>query len=408
MKILHTSDWHLGQRLLQNDRQEEFAMAFDWLLQTIEQEQVDVLLVAGDIFDIGNPPNQARKLYYNFLSQLMQSSCKHIIITSGNHDSPAMLNAPKALLQAFNIHVVGAYTGSLEDELIVIENEQGVAELVVAAVPFLRDRDLRVSVAGESLDQRNERLQAGLAAHYEALAELCKPYKEQGALAIAMGHMYAKGAVAADKQDNIYLGNRENMDAGQFPALFDYVALGHIHRAQKVEQQEHIRYSGSMIPLSFSERADNKVVLLLETEGQNIQSIQSIAIPVFRRLKSIEGDLEKVQKDLERFVSSKERLLTPWVEVLVHTQEYIAQLDKLLSDFTDKMPIELVKIRVQKNYQALKVPTTSLPDLEDLAVDDVFKKRCESQGDIQPEQLDTLMTSFRELKEWMKEKQDSE
>ncbi|MEL7220922.1 MAG: exonuclease subunit SbcD, partial [Bacteroidota bacterium] len=107
MKVLHTSDWHLGQKLLQLDRQEEFALALDWLLEVIIAEQIDVLLVSGDIFDIGNPPNQSRELYYNFLRRLLNSECRHVVITGGNHDSPAMLNAPRELLAAFNIHIVG-------------------------------------------------------------------------------------------------------------------------------------------------------------------------------------------------------------------------------------------------------------------------------------------------------------
>ena len=117
MKIIHTSDWHLGQKFLYNDREAEHQMALDWLLDTITQNEVDGLVVAGDIFDIGNPPNYARRMYYRFLTQLIHTSCRHVLITGGNHDSPAMLNAPRELLQALNIHVVGAATENLEDEL---------------------------------------------------------------------------------------------------------------------------------------------------------------------------------------------------------------------------------------------------------------------------------------------------
>ena len=232
MKILHTSDWHLGQRLLQMDRHEEFRMALDWLHSVIEKEKIEVLLVAGDIFDIGNPPNQARQLYYRFLRRLLNSTCRHIVITGGNHDSPAMLNAPRELLESFNIHVVGAATDNIEEELLVLKNDKGEEELIVAAVPFLRDRDLRITKVGEEQQSRQARLQEGLQQHYQSLAELAQPYADQGLPIIAMGHLYAKGSVASDKQDNIYVGNRENMEAGQFPTVFDYVALGHIHRAQ--------------------------------------------------------------------------------------------------------------------------------------------------------------------------------
>lgn len=407
MKILHTSDWHLGQKLLQNDRHNEFEMALDWLLQTIEQEKVDVLLVAGDVFDIGNPPNQARQLYYDFLGKLMRSSCRHIVITGGNHDSPSMLNAPKALLASLNVHVVGAFSGDLEDELIVLKDKNNTPELVVAAVPFLRDRDLRVSMAGETQQDRNNRLQAGLTQHYEDLAQLASKYKKANIPFVAMGHLYAKNAVAADKQDNIYLGNRENIEASQFPALFNYVALGHIHRAQIVGGEEHIRYSGSLIPLSFSERGDVKGVYLLETKQKDISSIKSIKTPVFRRLKSITGDLEKVQKALERFAATNDSHLTAWVEVSVETDTYIPQLDELLRSFTENMNLELVKIRINRPYLSLSNEKAVMPDLEDLAIDDVFKKRCESYGDITDDQLNNLMETFSELKVWMNEKEEA-
>lgn len=403
MKILHTADWHLGQRLLQNDRTEEFRRALDWLLDTIRVEAVDVLLVAGDIFDIGNPPNQARQLYYNFLKQLLTSGCRHVVITGGNHDSPAMLNAPRELLQALNIHIVGAATGNLADELILLRDQDQKLEAVVAAVPFLRDRDLRTAQLGETETDRQSRLQQGLTRHYAELAALAAPYTEQAVPILAMGHLYAKGAVAADKQDNIYVGNRENMEASQFPELFHYVALGHIHRAQKVGEAAHIRYSGSLMPLSFSETADNKIVYLLAFEGDQLQEIRPVEVPVFRRLKTIQGSLEKVQESLERFAAKPDRLLTPWVEAIVDTEEYVPQLDQVLRTFAEKMPLELVKIKINRPYQDLATSAVDLPDLEYLEVEEVFLRRCQSQGELSEEATEKLLTTFRELQDWMKE-----
>jgi DNA repair protein SbcD/Mre11 len=404
MKVLHTSDWHLGQKLLQLDRHAEFVMALDWLLKTVESEAVDVLLVAGDIFDIGNPPNQARQLYYNFLRRLLASTCRHIVITGGNHDSPAMLNAPRELLQAFNIHVLGAATDNLTDELVVLRNEQGEPEMVVAAVPFLRDRDLRISRAGENQQERTERLQQGLADHYQQLAELARPWEDKNIPIIAMGHLYAKGAVAADKQDNIYVGNRENMEAGQFPGLFSYVALGHIHRAQKIGGTEHIRYAGSLVPLSFSETKDEKLVHIVHFTGAAVTQIEALAVPTFRRLKTIQGDLERVQASLERFAARDQEELTPWVEVIIDTQSYQPQLDQLLRDFVADMRLELVKIRINRPFESLTTSVADTPDLEYLEVEEVFQKKCASQGDLDEKQLAELTLTFRELQSWMIER----
>lgn len=397
MKILHTSDWHLGQRLLQMERHDEFAAALDWLLLTIAEQAVDVLLVSGDVFDIGNPPNQARQLYYSFLRRLMATPCRHVVITGGNHDSPAMLNAPRELLQAFNIHIVGAATGELADELIVLKDAQGHTELVVAAVPFLRDRDLRTTLAGEGIADRQARLQTGLTGHYQALAELAQPYRAQGIPVVAMGHLYAKGAVAAEKQDNIYIGNRENMEAGQFPELFDYVALGHIHRAQLVEGAHRVRYSGSLVPLSFSETADDKQVFVLTFTDGALADVARVDVPVFRRLKTIQGSLEQVQESLERFAAKPDRTLTPWVEVIVDTDVYLPQMGRLLQDFCKEMPIELVKIRINRPYETFATDLAAVPDLEDLDVEEVFRQKCLAQGMATDEVLADLLDTFKEL-----------
>lgn len=406
MKILHTSDWHLGQRLLQLDRHEEFRLALDWLLEVVQTEQIDVLLVAGDIFDIGNPPNQSRQLYYNFLRQILQTDCRHVVITGGNHDSPAMLNAPRELLEGFNIHVLGAATDDPQDELLVLSQSDGTTELVVAAVPFLRDRDLRISRVGESIQSRQDRLQTGLTNHYEQLAALAAPYKEQGVPVIGMGHMYAKGAVAAERQDNIYVGNRENMEASQFPEVFDYVALGHIHRAQMVGGASRIRYSGSLVPLSFSETQDEKQVWILHISEGAIKDIESKPVPTFRRLKTIQGSIEKVQQSIERFAAKTDRQLTPWVEVVVEAEEFIPQLDQVLRDFCEGMPIELVKIRIDRPFVPITTQLADAPDLEELAVEEVFIQKCQSMGVQEEEQLDALVHTFRELQDWMQEQED--
>ena len=192
MKILHTSDWHLGQKFLTNDRKAEHEMALDWLHETIILEKVDILIVAGDIFDIGNPPSYARTLYYRFLTKLQGSPCRHIIIIGGNHDSPAMLNAPKELLEILNVHVIGAATGDIEDEIITLLDEKGDLEAVIAAVPFLRDRDIRQSVTGETGLERMAKVQAGIINHFKEAGKAVAPYTKKNVPILATGHLYAK------------------------------------------------------------------------------------------------------------------------------------------------------------------------------------------------------------------------
>jgi exonuclease SbcD len=160
MKILHTSDWHIGRTLYGRKRYEEFEAFLTWLAETIQQNEIDALLVAGDVFDTSAPSNRAQELYYRFLCRVAASCCRHVVVVAGNHDSPSFLNAPKELLKALDVHVVGSSTESLEDEVLVLRNDQDTPELIVCAVPYLRDRDIRVAEAGESvivpMDNLNE------------------------------------------------------------------------------------------------------------------------------------------------------------------------------------------------------------------------------------------------------------
>ncbi len=405
MKLLHTADWHLGQRFLFNDREEEHQLALDWLLDTIKNEEVEILIVAGDIFDINNPPNYARAQYYTFLTRLLQTNCRHIVIVGGNHDSPSMLNAPKALLSALNIHVVGAVATNLSEDLLLLRNEAEEIELVIAAVPFLRYRDLDVSITGEGGHERIARIQAGLVKHYQKMADLAAPYRSKNVPIIATGHLYATGATAAEKQDNIYIGNIENISAEEFPALFDYVALGHIHRPQIIGGLNHIRYSGSILPLSFTETQDTKSVYLIETNGSEISTINAKALPVFRRLKTIAGSLQKVKEDLRRFADKDRDGLRPWVEVIVETDQVIPQLDQELKAFTADMGIDILKVKLKRNYQPIAIQYENSPDLNDLDALEVFTKKCESFGS-PPDELEELLNTFKELQNWMKEKEE--
>ena len=167
MKILHTSDWHLGRSLYGRKRYEEFSAFLDWLAQTIEDEKVDALLVAGDVFDTSTPSNRAQELYYRFLCRVAASCCRHVVVIAGNHDSPSFLNAPKELLRALNVYVVGSMTDDLADEVIPLldcglQNEDSKTggntseiniqkSVIICAVPYLRDKDLRTVEPGETM-----------------------------------------------------------------------------------------------------------------------------------------------------------------------------------------------------------------------------------------------------------------
>jgi exonuclease SbcD len=405
-KLIHTADWHLGQKFLSKDREEEHKLALEWLLNTISEERADLLIVAGDIFDISNPPNYARQLYYNFLTRLRNSCCRHVILIGGNHDSPNMLNAPRELLRFLNVHVIGCATEDPTDQIIPLHSPEGELEAVVAAVPFLRDRDIRLSIAGEKAAERLERTRQGIFQHYQKMAELTAPYSKKNVPLITTGHLYAKGAKAAGDQNNIYVGDMENIRAGDFPELFDYVALGHLHRSQMVEKKHPVRYSGSLIPLSFSEIVDTKSILSVSFSKKGGKpKINEIPVPVYRPLLRVSGSFESVKGDLSRLAEElKAKAQAPaWVEIILDASVNEPQIDQQLREFVEEMPLEILKVRSLRPHAALDQLSEAEVSLDELSPLEVFRKKLESL-DEESIDADLLEQTFLELQEWMKEK----
>ena len=250
MKILHTSDWHIGSSLYGRKRYDESEQFLRWLVETIENHSVEALLVAGDIFDTSTPSNTAQELYYRFLNEVSKTTCRHVIVTGGNHDSPSFLDAPKALLKAFNVHVVGSAAEREEDEVLVLKDAHNNPEVIVCAVPFLRDRDVRQSNEGESYRDKENRLVEGIISHYQKVyEEACKERNELGKSLpiIGMGHLFIAGSSIykrsgeASGERDLYVGNLGQVPADQLPP-FDYFALGHLHIPQKVVRCRRINF----------------------------------------------------------------------------------------------------------------------------------------------------------------------
>lgn len=399
MRLFHTSDWHLGQKFIGQSREVEQQMALDWLLSAIQAEKPDLLIVAGDVFDAHSPPQTAEEQYYRFLAALRDTSCQHVVIVGGNHDAALKLNAPQGLLRALHIHVMGGAAPSVEEEVLVLRDAEQRPLAVVAAIPFLRDRDLGF-VPGETAQARTERLRAGILERYQRAADYLATLQESAqAPCIATGHLFAKGAEAAEEQQNIYIGDLENIAADQFPAVFQYVALGHIHRAQPVGGQRHIRYSGSLIPLSFSENHDRKAVICVDFNavGQ-AESIRSIPVPTFRELRTLHGTTESLLLQLSVWPPSPHGLAT-WAEVLLADEGLPADALARLREAANAQNVQLLKIRRTHAYVALSEQMAA-EDLRALSPEVVFLQRCAAKG-YSPEAQTALLATFRELYQTM-------
>ncbi|MFT4565818.1 MAG: exonuclease SbcD [Saprospiraceae bacterium] len=400
MKILHTADWHIGKVLHKYALRDELRLFFEWLIELIEKEFVELLLVSGDIFDLANPAVKDRELYYRFLSLLIKLDIK-VVITGGNHDAIGVLNAPQKILDALNITVIGGATDNIEDELIEVKNKANQTALIIAAVPFLRDKDLRSQESDEKYENRTEAIREGIKTHYAQLAEICE--NKYGDLpVIAMGHLYAKGASTSESEREIHIGNAAAVESSIFSSTFNYVALGHIHRPQVIGKNEHMRYSGSPIALSFSEKSDKKSLVILNLKDGKIGAPKIVNVPKFRALQKFSGDLQHVKERLSEF--KPQFPLTSFVEIEVIEETYsasiLAEVDELVSLYSESTSFTILKPRTtftenEKDTAALFEEGQHIEDLKPI---DVFTKLMDHQL-IEIEQQAILKEAFNELLE---------
>lgn len=394
MKILHTSDWHIGKQLHKYDLAEDLHLFFDWLISYIKANRVDVLLVSGDVFDQANPSQDAFKQYYDVLRRLLQLDCK-IIITGGNHDSASVLNAPKELLKAFDITVIGGATEDLAEMFITLEKES--ERLVVAAVPFLKDRDIRKSVAGETYATKIEQIKAGLQSYFE---NINKHYGENysDAFFIVMGHLFVQGSAVSESERDIQIGNQAGVSATMFQGVPNYVALGHIHKPQVISEADYIHYCGSPVSLSFSEKEDQKQVNVLTVKNNQIHSLEIIPLPKQRNLLAFTGSLEAVRQQVMAY--GKETPLVSLAEVNVNEETESLERRQAFETFINEQTNPLLHIVKSRLTFANKIRGASDAfavgtDVADVTPMQMFEKKLELQSGL--EDTEELKAAFRDI-----------
>ena len=418
MKILHTSDWHLGQSFFTKSRKNEHAAFLKWLLQQVEVHQIDAIIVAGDVFDTGTPPSYARELYHAFIGELQGMQCT-LVVLGGNHDSVSVLNESKALLKYLNSHVIASTYGDLSEQVITLNDRNGQPSAVLCAVPFIRPRDVLVSEAGQSGTDKRQALGDAIKQHYGALynealslrasmeeKRIKEGSKNSAAIPIiATGHLTALGVSQSESVRDIYIGTLEGFDAKGFPPA-DYIALGHIHRPQKVAKTEHIRYSGSPIPLSFDELNTQKQVVLITFESESTTpTISTLPVPRFQAMEVIKGDLKaieaainksdaitlasqtddavsEVDKALSEFnktvsatdnaISSKDPV---WLCIEVETEDYLTDLQQRIQGLLEGKNAEILQLKRKRKRMVNSLTEKQNVQLSELSVNDVFEAR---------------------------------
>lgn len=383
MKILHTSDWHLGQSFFTKSRKNEHAAFLRWLLNEVEEKHVDAVIVAGDVFDTGTPPSYARELYHEFIGELQNKQCT-LVVLGGNHDSVSVLNESKALLKYLNSHVVASTNIDDSEQVFALKDKSGNEAAILCAVPFIRPRDVVTSEAGQSAIDKRQNLGNAIKQHYASLYQQACALRDSinpNIPIIATGHLTALGVSQSESVRDIYIGTLEGFDAAGFPPA-DYIALGHIHRPQKVAGKEHIRYCGSPIPLSFDELNTQKQVVLVDFNSEEMSSastptITPIAVPRFQAMAVIKGDLPAIEHAINHSVEIKKATEDNpvWLCIEVETQDYLTDLQQRVQALLEDKHAEILQLKRVRKRQQSSLSQKENIQLSELSVAEVFAAR---------------------------------
>ncbi|MGY3802701.1 exonuclease subunit SbcD [Pigmentibacter ruber] len=401
MKILHTSDWHLGATFEGIGREEDHKFFLNWLIPFLKEQEIVVLIIAGDLFDQTQPSAEAQRIYYQFLLSVSQKTdVKKVIIVGGNHDSPTRLDAPAELLKLLDVFIVGGISVDGKDfsrYLCSLKNEQNAVELVVAAVPFIHEYRLGVRTSMHNESEIHSLFKEKIQNFYFDLADAAEQIAQDAPI-IATGHMACRGSELDDAPQEIHMiGTMGGLPSAIFDSRYSYIALGHIHRAYRVEQS-NAYYSGSPIPLSIKESNYPRYVQLISYEkGSKAKTVQKIEVPVLRKILEVKSNLEQIHSILLNI--SWQTPMPPILAISVQVNSYHSGLDLELKNilknkFQDASPIIAYIRQIPAKSDNNVLASKETFSLKELTPEQVFLKMCHTYNEIVDE---NLLQAFRSL-----------
>lgn len=364
IRILHTADWHLGQTFFGYDRSEEHEAFLDWLAQEIHRNEIDALIIAGDVFDVSNPSAASQSIYYRFVCRVTAENPQlQIVIVAGNHDSAARLEAPLPLLQSMRTEVRGVVRklegGEIDYDHLTVElkNRNGEVELLCMAVPFLRQGDYpAVQTEDDPQPEDNSHTKGnpyteGVRELYtQLLKRLWKRRKENQAI-VAIGHLQATGSEIAEKDysERTVIGGLECVTPDTFSEQIAYTALGHIHKSQRVSGREYIRYAGSPIPMSFAEKHYHHGVVMVTFDEGSVVEIERLECPKLVPLVSVPNREPALPETVLEALKALPEVdgVAPYLEVKV-----------LLEEPEPMLRQEVEEALKDKNYRLARIVST--------------------------------------------------
>jgi len=404
MKILHTADWHLGQTFYEFDRSFEHQEFLYWLVATIQENDIDCLIISGDVFDLSNPSTTSVRMFYTFLSDVVKAQPHlQIIVTAGNHDSASRLESPKPLLESSNIHIIGTIdrdiNGSIDFEKLVIpiKNKNSEIDIWCLAIPFLRLGDY------PAVPSSNSPYSSGVAELYKQAYEYALTKKKQGQAVIAMGHLHTLDAEVTehDKHERLIMGGVEFVPVSVFHKDIIYTGLGHIHKAQSFGVKGNVRYSGSPIPMSFAELDYTHRVIVFEVKNEEVINLRDVEIPLTVKLLRVPlspCQLPEVFLALQQLPDEGENMgIAPFLEVRVLLDGPEPALRHKIETALENKHVRLAKIDVKyhKSDAAQADAVLTYDKLHELDPASVFNRMYKSRFQVDPP--DNISTLFIEV-----------
>lgn len=387
MKLIHTADWHLGQAFFDYDRKMEHHVFLEWLKKQLRNQQVDVLLIAGDVFDSPNPSAESQRMYYHFLRDVTTDNPElQIIIIAGNHDSAARLEAPNPLLESMNISVRGiskrTAEGEIDYEYLIIPLNKGGHCL---AVPYLRQGDYPDA----------ETYAQGVRNMYEKIYKIAQ---DKDAPIIAMGHLQATGSEISenDRSERTIIGGLECVSPDSFSENIVYTALGHLHRAQRVSGRENVRYAGAPLPMSFAEINNRQGVALVEiTDSVKIERIEFDTPVKLLSIPASPKPYDEVLAEIEKLPDGEVRETSPYLEIKIMITEPEPSLRHNIEEVLKSKSVRLARIAAvtpQRETEARQISYEQLKTISPLEIaTDIFSRKY--GGEEMPKKMKALLQS---------------
>lgn len=404
LRIFHSADWHIGKGLGTIDRTDDFRLFIRDFLELVKERRPDVILLAGDIFDTSMPANSAQRLYYDMIRALASTSVKATVIAAGNHDSQRFLEAPSALLETMNCFVAGE---SPESQAFILRDQTGSPLLGVAAVPFLREGDVRVGSIDDTDASRAMRFESGVKKHYETVRSfLTEKLGSARVPMIAMGHLFVTGSrLRPDGEpttpgESAFVGSLRNVTADAFGKEWDYVALGHIHNSQTVDASVPMRYSGSPISLSYSHIKYRHHIVELTFDETGAMTVEELPVKQPREFVRVCGTLSELRTGIEAAGAAHAK---PFVEATLTSDECAPNLAEELAAYGEAKGVIVTAVRNQQAARRYEADELNAPSLDDLTPESVFKSFLDERFETTEEAAKAFQTLMPLLNEAVEE-----